>query len=71
MAIGVPNLHHNLVQQLSELVDSIWRYEHFYKTDAEGCEACKALWGKLHERHLQDVADLKAHIADHVKMGDW
>lgn len=66
-----PNLHHNLIQQLSELMDSVWRYEHFYKNDAEGCEKCRTLWEELHKRHEEDIKVLKDHLADHAKTGDW
>ncbi len=66
-----PNLHHNLIQQISELMDSVWRYEYFYKKDAEGCEKCRTLWEDLHKRHEEDIQVLKDHLADHVKAGDW
>jgi hypothetical protein len=69
--VATPNLHHNLVQQLSELMDSVWRYEHFYKNDAEDCDKCKKLWEELHQRHEEDIKMLKDHLADHVKAGDW
>lgn len=69
--MATPNLHHNLIQQLSELMDSVWRYEHFYKTDAEGCEKCRALWEELHHRHEEDIKTLRDHLAEHVKAGDW
>ena len=65
------NLHHNLIQQLSELMDSVWRYENFYMKDAEGCESCKALWQDLMKRHEEDTKALKEEIAKHVKEGDW
>ncbi|KKW26276.1 MAG: hypothetical protein VF00_C0013G0013, partial [candidate division Kazan bacterium GW2011_GWB1_52_7] len=34
----VPNHHHNLIQQISELMDSVWRYD-TYAGDAASCEA--------------------------------
>ena len=68
---SMPDLHHNLIQQLSELMDSVWRYEQFYTKDAEGCESCKALWRRLMERHSEDIKALKDEIANHVRAGDW
>jgi hypothetical protein len=65
------NLHHNLIQQLSELMDSVWRYENFYVKDAEGCSRCQALWEKLKERHYEDIKALKEEISAHVAEGDW
>lgn len=67
----VSNLQHNLIQELSELMDSEWRYENFYKTDAQGCPRCLELWKKLEQRHAEDIQALKAEIAEHVKAGDW
>lgn len=68
---AMSNLHHNLVQELSELMDSAWRYEHFYKKDAETCPRCQELWTKLEQRHNEDIEVLKEEIASHVKAGDW
>lgn len=66
-----PNHHHNLVQQLSELMDSVWRYDRYYKEDSKDCPQCVALWESLHKRHEEDINNLKKHIADHVRQGDW
>lgn len=52
-------------------MDSVWRYEHFYKTDADACPKCKEIWEALHQRHEEDIKSLKDHLADHVKAGDW
>ena len=71
MATPLHDLHHNLVQELSELADSVWRYDKHYTSDARSCSRCQALWEKLTERHSQDVRDLKDEIAAHVKGGDW
>ena len=67
----MPNLHHNLVQELSELMDSEWRYENFYKTDAQDCPRCLELWKRLEQRHAEDIRALKDEIASHVKEGSW
>jgi len=66
----VPNHHHNLIQQASELMDSVWRYEQ-YKKDSADCEDCRKLWDTLHERHAADVEILKKHIGEHAQSGDW
>ena len=67
----ISNLHHNLIQQLSELMDSVWRYENFYLNDAASCPRCQKLWEKLKERHYEDIKALKDEISAHVKEGDW
>lgn len=66
-----PNYHHNLIQQLSVLMDSTWRYENFYIKDAEDCPRCQELWKRLQKRHAEDIRALKDEIAEHVKAGDW
>ncbi len=67
----ISNLCHNLIQELSELMDSEWRYEHYYKEDAADCPRCQELWKKLEGRHAEDIRALKDEIAEHVKAGDW
>lgn len=67
----VPNLLHNLIQELSELMDSEWRYENFYKSDAGGCPRCQELWKRLEGRHAEDIKALKEEIANHVREGSW
>lgn len=69
--MSVSNLHHNLIQQLSELMDSVWRYENFYKKDAAQCSDCQALWEKLQKRHEEDIDLLKEELAKHLRAGDW
>jgi hypothetical protein len=52
-------------------MDSVWRYDKYYKEDSKDCPQCAALWESLHKRHEEDISNLKKHIADHVKQGDW
>ncbi len=52
-------------------MDSVWRYDQFYKEDAGDCAECVKLWGDLHKRHEEDIAALKKHLAEHIKEGDW
>lgn len=65
------DLHHNLIQQLSELMDSVWRYDKYYKEDASACPDCQTLWEKLKKRHEEDIEMLKEELGKHVKAGDW
>ncbi|GMR18942.1 MAG: hypothetical protein BMS9Abin34_064 [Patescibacteria group bacterium] len=69
--MAAPNLHHNLIQQISELMDSVWRYEKYYKEDASSCSDCQALWEELQKRHSEDIEHLKSHLAVHLKAKDW
>ncbi len=50
------NHNHDLVQQLSEVSDSLWRMEDYLK-NAKGCEHCTAMWNKSKER-LEEVSKM-------------
>lgn len=60
------NHNHDLVQQLSENADSIWRYEEYMK-NAEGCQHCTDLWAKLKkidmEAEMMLLEEIKRHVA--------
>lgn len=58
--------NHDLVHQLSEDLDSLWRYEAYIK-NAEGCGHCSAMWQKCKELDEQKIAMLRDEIARHVK----
>lgn len=61
--------NHNLVQQISEKLDSLWRYQNNYLKDAEaaGCQTCVDLFKKLHDEDQADVNMLRDEIAKHVQ----
>lgn len=68
--IPMRNFNHDLVQQLSEHLDGLWRFdEYLNNAKADGCERCTALWGRLRERLTADVKDLRDEIENHVKGG--
>ena len=62
---------HNLVQQLSEKQDSVWRYENHYVKDAEqaGCDTCVAMYKKHLERDREDVEELTTELKKHLNEG--
>lgn len=59
---------HNLIQQISEKQDSVWRYENHYIKDAEavGCDACVAMYKKHWEVDQKDVDELTAELKKHL-----
>lgn len=59
------NHNHDLVQQLSENADSIWRYDEYIK-NAEGCGFCDSLWAKLKEMDMEAEKMLLEEIKRHV-----
>jgi hypothetical protein len=62
------NHNHDLVHQLSELLDSIWRFDE-YKKNAEGCAECQKLWEEMRLAYEQWEKRLVAEIERHIKSG--
>lgn len=62
------NHNHDLVHQLSELMDSIWRFDE-YKKNAEGCKECTALWEKMRRDWEEYEKILTVEIKRHVDAG--
>ncbi len=58
--------NHDLVQQLSEISDSLWRMKQ-YHTTSKGCGHCTMLWHELTKDYERHVKMLTAEIARHVK----
>jgi len=58
--------NHDLVQQLSEISDSLWRIGAYMKT-AEGCSYCFAMWDELRQDYEKHTAMLTDEIKRHVK----
>lgn len=67
-AIVLKDHNHDLVQQLSEISDSVWRIEEYLKASA-GCETCVVLWEKLRADYEAHVALLRDEIARHAREG--
>lgn len=62
------NHNHDLVHQLSELLDSIWRFD-AYKKNAEGCAECEKLWAEMKTAYQGWEKRLVEEIGRHVKSG--
>lgn len=60
------NHNHDLVHQLSETSDSIWRMEEYLK-NAEGCDHCKSIWDEMKSDCERHAERLREEIARHVK----
>ena len=59
------NHNHDLVHQLSENADSIWRYDEYLK-NAEGCQNCTNLWSKLKTINTEIESMLTEEIKKHM-----
>lgn len=60
--------NHDLVHQLSETSDSLWRLEDYLKS-AKGCEYCEGIWKEIKEDHEKHIKLLTSEIERHVKEG--
>lgn len=59
--------NHDLVQQLSEISDSLWRMDQ-YKTASKECATCSGMWSQLeadYEKHSKMLTDeIKKHVQE-------
>jgi len=62
------NHNHDLVHQLSEVLDSIWRFDNYIRT-AAGCQSCTTLWQKLKSDYQQFEKLLSSEIKKHLDEG--
>lgn len=60
--------NHDLIHQLSESSDSLWRVEEYYN-NAEGCSECQAIWQKISDDLSNHTEMLKGEIERHVREG--
>lgn len=58
------NWNHDLVQELSEVSDGLWRMDEYLK-NSDGCEQCIEMWKKVQDRLESVSADLVAEINRH------
>ncbi len=58
--------NHDLVQQLSEISDSLWRLEQ-YKRASKECDTCTGMWEKFEKDYDDHVKMLTDEIKRHVK----
>lgn len=66
MKIMLKDHNHDLIQQLSEISDSLWRIS-LYKQNAEECDSCRAIWEKMKDDYEAHVEMLKKEIVKHVE----
>jgi hypothetical protein len=67
------NINYNLIETISILSRSLYRYDTYIK-DAADCGACKDLWLKFKEQRERELSmllkELKAHIDSGVAKFD-
>ena len=62
--------NHDLIHQLSETSDSVWRVEDYIK-NAEGCDVCREIWEEIKGDYEKHVEMLRAEIERHAKEGSF
>ena len=66
------NCNHDLIHQLSECMDSLWRYDEYIKNAREdSCGNCVELWEKMKELTKEQIKLLKKHLEDCIKEGKF
>lgn len=64
------NGNHDLIHQLSEDLDSLWRYETYLKNAAD-CKHCLTMWREFKKIDEKKIERLKLEIERHVKEGKF
>ena len=62
------NHNHDLIHQLSETSDSLWRLDEYIK-NSNSCSYCEALWSKIKQDHENHVALITEEIKRHISEG--
>jgi hypothetical protein len=59
------NNTYNLLTQLVEEHQSLWRIKNNYKADAKGCSECEAFWKKLEKDKDDHIKELEELLKKH------
>jgi hypothetical protein len=63
---GCKDHDHDMIHELSQRLDGVWRYDQ-YIANAEGMEQLQEFWRRVKEQELENIRQLKMHIADHIQ----
>ena len=61
------NNTYNLMVQLVEENQSLWRIKKMYKKDAENCEECREFWQRLEKEKEDRIDEFEKLIQNHLK----
>lgn len=62
----VPNHIHDLVHELSDRIDAVWRYDQYIQ-NAEGMQDLRDCWQQIKQQDEQIVQKLKTLLAKHLQ----
>jgi hypothetical protein len=57
---------YNILAQMVEEHQSLWRIKNNYKNDASGCKACQSFWDKLEKDKENHIRELEEFIKTHI-----
>ncbi len=62
------NNTYNLMAQITEESQSLWRIRNSYMNDAGPCKECMDFWEKLANDKEQHIKDLESLILEHTNL---
>jgi hypothetical protein len=57
---------YNLMSQLIQESQSLWRIKNEYRKDAEKCSSCTVFWSEIEKQKEENVRRLESLIRDHL-----
>ncbi len=63
---GMKNHDHDMIHELSERLDSLWRYDQYIE-NAKGKKSLENFWAKLKKQERANITSLKRLIREHVR----
>jgi len=65
---GCADHDHDLVHELSNRLDALWRYDQFI-ANADGKAKLQETWRRLKRQEQQNIDELKQLVAEEIKAG--
>ena len=62
------NNSYNLMAQLVEESQSLWRIKNTYKKDAAMCGECSDFWDRLEKQKEETVRELERMVTEHTQV---
>ncbi len=60
------NNTYNLVKQLEEESQSLWKIKNTYRKDVSHCDECNRMWDKLEKQKEDNVRELQQLVKNHM-----
>ncbi|MFO8051738.1 MAG: hypothetical protein R6V01_08590 [Thermoplasmatota archaeon] len=61
------NRVYNLMEQLVEESQSLYRIKNDYKSDSSGCDSCMEFWKKMEKDKEEHIQELEELLKEHLK----